>query len=144
MDWFTRKVLAWRLSSRLDADCLASGALNEAIHRFGAPRIMNTDQGSQLTSFLWTDRLKRVCTRISMDGKGRCIDSVFIERLGRSLKYESVCLHARETRSQAKATIGHWITFHNHQRPHAAHGGQPPAVVYFNSIETHQQGQRVA
>ncbi len=80
MDWFTRKVLAWRISNTLEADFCVE-ALNEAIHRFGAPEIMNTDQGSQFTSFVWTDRLKRVGTRISMDGKGRCIDNVFIERL---------------------------------------------------------------
>ncbi len=80
MDWFSRKLLAWRLSYTLEADCCVE-ALNEAIHRFGAPGIMNTDQGSQFTSFSWTDRLKRVGTRISMDGKGRCIDNVFIERL---------------------------------------------------------------
>ena len=100
--------------------------------------------GSQFTSFAWTDRLKRVGTRISMDGKGRCLDNIFIERLWRSLKYECVYLHAWETGSQAKAGVGRWITFYNHQRPHAAHGGQPPAVVYFNSIETDQQVQGVA
>lgn len=143
MDWFTRKVLAWRISNTLDADFCVE-ALNEAIHRFGAPGIMNTDQGSQFTSFAWTDRLKRVGTRVSMDGKGRCIDNVFIERLWRSLKYECVYLQAWETGSQAKAAIGSWITFYNHRRPHTAHGGQPPAVVYFNSIKTDQQAQAVA
>ena len=117
---------------------------------------MNTDQGSQVTTFAWTDWLKRVGTRTSMDGKGRCLDSpraflrtngrnaVDIVRLWRSLKYECVYLHAWETGSQAKAGIGRWITFYNHQRPHAAHGGQPPAVVYFNTIETDQQVQAVA
>jgi len=143
MDWFTRKVLAWRISNTLEADFCVE-ALNEAIHRFGAPEIMNTDQGSQFTSFAWTDRLKRVGTRISMDGKGRCLDNIFIERLWRSLKYECVYLHAWETGSQAKVRIARWITFYNHQRPHAAHGGQPPAVVYFKSIETDQQARRVA
>jgi putative transposase len=143
MDWSTRKVLAWRISNTLEADFCVE-ALNEAIHRFGPPDIMNTDQGSQFTSFAWTDRLKRVGTRISMDGKGRCLDNIFIERLWRSLKYECVYLHAWETGSQAKAGIGCWITFYNHQRPHAAHGGQPPAVVYFSSIETDQQAWRVA
>jgi putative transposase len=143
MDWYTRKVLAWRLSNTLEADfCIE--ALNEAIHKFGPPEIMNTDQGSQFTSFVWTDRLKRVGTRISMDGKGRCIDNIFIERLWRSLKYECVYLHAWETGSQAKAGIGHWITFYNHHRPHTAHGGQTPAVVYFNAIQPDQQVQAVA
>ena len=143
MDWFTRKVLAWRISNTLETDfCIE--ALNEAIHKFGPPEIMNTDQGSQFTSFVWTDRLKRVGTRISMDGKGRCIDNIFIERLWRSLKYECVYLHAWETGSQARAGIGRWITFYNHNRPHSAHGGKSPAVVYFNAIETDQQVQNVA
>ena len=143
MDWFTRKVLAWRISNTLEADFCVE-ALNEAIHRFGPPEIMNTDQGSQFTSFAWTDRLKRVRTRISMDGKGRCLDNIFIERLWRSLKYECVYLHAWETGSQAKAGVGRWIAFYNHHRPHTAHGGQPPAMVYFNTIETDQQVQAVA
>jgi putative transposase len=80
MDWSTRKVLAWRISNTLEADFCVE-ALNEAVHRFGPPEIMNTDQGSQFTSFAWTDRLKRIGTRISMDGKGRCLDNIFIERL---------------------------------------------------------------
>ena len=118
MDWFTRKVLAWRISNTLEAEfCLE--ALNEAIHKFGPPEIMNTDQGSQFTSFDWADRLKRAKTRISMDGKARYLDNIFIERLWRSLKYECVYLHAWETGSQAKAGVGRWITFYNHQRPHA-------------------------
>ena len=143
MDWFTRKVLAWRISNTMEADfCLE--ALNEAIHKFGPPEIMNTDQGSQFTSFDWTDRLKRAGTKISMDGKARYLDNIFIERLWRSLKYECVYLHAWDTGSQARVGVGRWITFYNHQRPHAAHGGQPPAVVCFNSIETDQQVQAVA
>ena len=89
-------------------------------------------------------RLKRVGTRISMDGKGRCLDNIFIERLWRSLKYECVYLHAWETGSQAKAGIERWITFNNHHRPHTAHGGQPPAVVYFTATQTDQQVQAVA
>ena len=143
MDWFTRKVLAWRISNTLEAEfCLE--ALNEAIHKFGPPEIMNTDQGSQFTSFDWTDRLKRAKIKISMDGKARYLDNIFIERLWRSLKYECVYLHAWETGSQAKAGVGRWITFYNHLRPHAAHGGQSPAVVYFNATQTDQQVQAVA
>jgi putative transposase len=143
MDWFTRKVLAWRISNTLEAEfCLE--ALNEAIHKFGPPEIMNTDQGSQFTSFDWTDRLKRAKTKISMDGKARYLDNIFIERLWRSMKYECVYLHAWETGSQARAGVGRWITFYNHLRPHAAHGGQPPAVVYFNATQTDQQVQAVA
>jgi putative transposase len=105
MDWFTRKVLAWRISNTLEADFCVE-ALNEAIHKFGPPEIMNTDQWSQFTSFAWTDRLKRIGTRISMDGKGRCLDNNFIERLWRSLKYECVYLHAWETGSQARLASG--------------------------------------
>lgn len=79
-----------------------------------------------------------------MDGKERCLDNIFIELLWRSLKHECVYLHAWETGSQAKAGVGRWITFYTHQRTHAAHGGQPPAVMYFNQIETDKQGQNVA
>jgi putative transposase len=143
MDWRTRKVLAWRISNTYEAEFCVE-ALNEAIHRFGPPEIMNTDQGSQFTSFVWTDRLKQSGIKISMDGKGRCIDNIFIERLWRSLKYECVYLHAWETGSQANAGIGRWMNFYNRQRPHAAHGGQPPAVVYWNVIQPDQQAKKVA
>ena len=143
MDWHTRKVLAWRISNTYEAEFCVE-ALNEAISRFGPPEIMNTDQGSQFTSFAWTDRLKRAGVKISMDGKGRCIDNIFIERLWRSLKYECVYLHAWETGSQAKAGIGCWINFYNRQRPHAAHGGQSPAVVYWSAIQPDQQAKKVA
>ena len=143
MDWFNRNVLAWRVSNTLEADFCVD-ALNEALHRFGSPEIMNTDQGSQFTSFAWTDRLKRAGARISMDGKGRCLDNIFIERLWRSLKYECVYLHGWENGSQAKAGVGRWIGFYNHLRPHATHGGQPPAVVYFNGIQNDQQAPRLA
>ena len=143
MDWHTRKVLAWRISNTLEAGfCVES--LNEAVHRFGSPEIMNTDQGSQFTSFAWTDRLKRIGTRISMDGKGRCLDNIFIERLWRSLKYEWVCLHAWETGLQARAGIGTGSPSTITIAHTPAHGGQPPAVVYFNHIETDQQVQAVA
>ena len=89
MDWHTRMVLSWRISNTLDADFCVE-ALNEAIYRFGPPDIMNSDQGSQFTSFAWTDRLRRSGIRISMDGKGRYLDNIFIERLWRTLKYECV------------------------------------------------------
>ena len=142
MDWHTRKVQAWRISNTLETDfCIE--ALNEAIIRFGPPDIMNTDQGSQFTSFAWTDRLKRVGTRISMDGKGRFLDNIFVERLWRSLKYECVYLHAWETGSQARTGIGKWMDFYNCKRPHSALGGQPPAVVYWQRIEQQQPDQQV-
>ncbi|WP_425046779.1 IS3 family transposase [Primorskyibacter sp. S87] len=146
MDWHTRKVLAWRISNTLEAEFCVD-ALNEAIARFGPPEIMNTDQGSQFTSFAWTDRLRRSGIRISMDGKGRFLDNIFVERLWRSLKYECVYLHAWETGSEAKAGVGKWIEFYNRKRPHSALGGKPPAVVYWlrkEETQTDQQEQRVA
>ena len=105
MDWATRKVLALRISNTYEAEFLVE-AFNEAVRRFGAPEIMNSDHGSQFTSFTWTDRMKRAGIRISMDGRGRFIDNIFIERLWRSLKYECVYLRAWETGSQAKVDIG--------------------------------------
>ncbi|WP_416535688.1 MULTISPECIES: IS3 family transposase [unclassified Phaeobacter] len=146
MDWHTRKVLAWRISNTLEAEFCVD-ALNEAIHKFGPPEIMNTDQGSQFTSFVWTDRLRRSSVRISMDGKGRFLDNIFVERLWRSLKYECVYLHAWETGSDAKAGVRKWIEFYNHKRPHSALGGKPPAVIYWQRNEItnpDQQVQRVA
>jgi putative transposase len=146
MDWHTRKVLSWRISNTLEADfCIE--ALDEAIHHFGPPQIMNTDQGSQFTSFAWTDRLRRSGVRISMDGKGRFLDNIFVERLWRSLKYECVYLHAWETGSQAKAGVGKWIEFYNRKRPHSALGGKPPAVLYWlrkDETQPDQQEQKVA
>jgi len=118
-------------------------ALNEAIHKFGPPEIMNTDQGSRFTSFVWTDRLQRSGLRISMDGKGRFLDNIFVERLWRSLKYECVYLYAWETGSKAKAGVKKWVAFYNHKRPHSALGGQPPAVIYWQRNETTQPGQQV-
>ena len=108
---------------------------------------MNTDQGSQFTSFAWTDRLRRMGVRISMDGKGRFLDNIFVERLWRTLKYECVYLHAWENGSQARAGIRKWMTFYNERRPHSALGGRPPAVVYWTASEqnqTDQQAQKVA
>ncbi len=142
MEWHTRKVLAWRILNTLEAEFCVD-ALNEAIHTFGSPEIMNTDQGSQFTSFAWTDRLRRSGVRISpshackhvlpgqwMDGKGRFLDNIFVERLWRSLKYECVYLHAWETGSEAKAGVRKRIHFYNYKRRHSALGGQPPAVIY--------------
>jgi putative transposase len=143
MDWRTRKVLAWRISNTCEAEFCVE-ALNEAIDRFGPPEIMNSDQGSQFTSFASTDRLKQAGVKISMDGKGRCIDNIFIERLWRSLKYECVYLHAWETGSQARTEVARWINFYNRQRPHAPHGGRTPAVVYCSAIQPDQQAKKVA
>jgi putative transposase len=133
MDWHSRKVLSWRLSNTLDtAFCV--DALEEAITLYGVPEIFNTDQGSQFTSLDFTGVLKDHGIKISMDGKGRWMDNVFIERLWRSLKYECVYLHAFETGYEAKAEIGRWIRFYNHLRPHSTHGGKTPEDLYTNSM----------
>ena len=142
MDWHTRKVLSWRISNILEADFCVE-ALTEAIHKFGPLEIMNTDQGSQFTSFDWTDRLRRSVVRISMDGKGRFLDNIFIEKLWRTLKNECVYLHTRETGSETKAAIWKWISFYNHQPPHSALGGQPPALVYWQRNDINQPDQQV-
>jgi putative transposase len=129
MDWATRKVLAWRLSNTMDADfCVA--ALEEALARFGKPEIFNTDQGSQFTSFAFTSVLRNADVRISMDGRGRWMDNVFIERLWRSMKYECVYLHAFETGSELRAGLGRWITYYNTRRPHSGLAGRTPAEAY--------------
>ena len=131
MDWATRKVLAWRLSNTMDASfCVA--ALEEALARFGRPEIFNTDQqGSQFTSLAFTSVLRSAEVRISMDGRGRWMDNVFIERLWRSLKYECVYLNAFETGSELKAGLGRWITYYNTQRPHSGLAGRTPAEAYW-------------
>ena len=132
MDWATRKVLAWRLSNTMEADfCIE--ALEEALARFGAPAIFNTDQGSQFTSPRFTDVLKDAGVRISMDGRGRWMDNVFIERLWRSLKYECVYLHAFETGSELRAGLTRWIACYNAHRPHSALGGQTPDETYYQT-----------
>jgi putative transposase len=129
MDWASRKVLAWRLSNTMDTEfCVA--ALEEAIARYGRPDIFNTDQGSQFTSFAFTNTLKDANIRISMDGRGRWMDNVFIERLWRSLKYECVFLNAFETGSEARAGIDRWIGYYNTDRPHSALAGRTPDEVY--------------
>jgi len=129
MDWASRKVLAWRLSNTMEADfCVA--ALEEAIARYGRPDIFNTDQGSQFTSFAFTNTLKDAGIRISMDGRGRWMDNVFIERLWRSLKYECVFLNAFETGSEARFGIGRWIGYYNAARPHSSFQGRMPDEVY--------------
>ena len=125
MDWFTRKVLAWRISNTLEAEfCLE--ALNEAIHKFGPPEIMNTDQGSQFTSFDWTDRLKRAKTKISMDGKARYLDNIFIERLWRSLKYECVYPLAGNT---CKACVRGCTPGKPGPKPRPASGAGSPSIT---------------
>ena len=129
MDWASRHVLAWRLSNTLDAG-FCTDALDEALAAYGTPEIFNTDQGSQFTSFAFTARLREAGIRISMDGRGRCMDNIFIERLWRSLKYEAVYLHEIADGFTARRVIGEWIAFYNTIRPHSALGGRTPAEAY--------------
>jgi putative transposase len=129
MDWATRKVLSWRVSNTMDVEfCL--DALEEALARFGKPEIFNTDQGSQFTSLRFTGLLQDAEVRISMDGRGRWMDNVFIERLWRSLKYECVYLHAFETGSELRAGLSRWIDYYNVRRPHSTLAGRTPDEAY--------------
>jgi putative transposase len=129
IDWASRAVLSWRLSNTMDVSfCVA--ALEEALARFGRPEIFNTDQGSQFTSAAFTGTLAAAGIRISMDGRGRWMDSVFIERLWRSLKHEDVYLKAYADGREARAGIGEWIAFYNGSRPHQALGNRTPMAVW--------------
>lgn len=131
IDWFTRKVLAWRLSITLETEpCLE--ALNEAMARYGPPEIMNTDQGSQFTSTDFIKALKGAKIKISMDGKGAWRDNVFIERLWRTIKYEEVYLHAYDSVSVARESLRRYIIFYNTRRPHSSPAGRTPDQAYLN------------
>ena len=129
MDWATRKVLAWRLSNTMHADFCVE-ALNEAITRYGPPEIMNTDQGSQFTGAAWIATLSGAGVRVSMDGRGRYMDNIFIERLWRSLKYEAVYLQDIADGFAAQRVVDEWIGFYNRQRPHSGLGGNTPDEVH--------------
>ena len=129
MDWATRHVLAWRLSNSMDASFCVE-ALEEALDRYGSPDIFNTDQGSQFTSFGFTGVLNDAGIAISMDGRGRCMDNIFIERLWRSLKYEAIYLHELTDGFVAMRVIAEWIGFYNTERPHSSLGGDTPAEAY--------------
>ena len=131
VDWYSRWVLAWRLSITMDVQFCVD-TLQEALDRYGAPEIFNTDQGSQFTSLVFTDLLKDNGIRISMDCKGCWRDKVFVERLWRTVKYEEVYLRAYESVSQARASIGRYLNFYNTGRPHSRLGRQTPNQVYFN------------
>ena len=134
MDWATRRVLAWRLSNTLDAR-FCTDALTEALERYGRPEIFNTDQGSQFTSLEFTAVLKGSGVAISMDGRGRCMDNIFIERLWRSLKYEAVYLHELPDGFAAQRTIANWLHFYDTQRPHSALAGSTPAETYERGLQ---------
>ena len=137
IDWFSRKVLAWRVSNTLSTDfCL--DAVREAIWRYGTPEIFNTDQGSQFTSADFIGLLKAHGIRISMDGKGCWRDNVFVERLWRTLKYEEVYLRAYDSVPQAKGHLNAYLTFYNTRRPHQTFDGQTPDAIYFAGLPEEQ------
>ena len=134
MHWATRKVLSWRLSNTLDA-IFCVEALEEAIAKYGKPEIMNTDQASQYTGAGWITTLTKADIKISMDGRGRYLDNIFIERLWRSLKQEAVYLHEITDGFQAKRIIDNWIGFYNSERPHTALDKRTPDTAYFTQAE---------
>jgi putative transposase len=133
MDWHTRKVLSWRVSNSLDPHFCVE-ALEEALARFGAPDIFNTDQGAQFTSSAFTGVLKDRGIAISMDGKGRWLDNVFVERLWRSVKYEDVYLRAYETPKQLREGLARYFDFYNRRRRHSALDRRTPDAVYFEQV----------
>ncbi len=133
MDWHSHRVLSWRVSNTLDTDfCIE--ALEEALQRFGAPEIFNTDQGSQFTSEAFTGVLKDHGISISMDGKGRWVDNVFVERLWRSVKYEDVYLRAYETPTDLRAGLARYFAFYNTRRRHSALARRTPDAMYFEQL----------
>ena len=133
IDWYSRMVLSWRLSNTLDTSFCVE-ALEEALARWGTPEIFNTDQGAQFTAEDFTCVLKAQGIQISMDGKGRCLDNVFVERLWRSAKYEEVYLHAYDGMPDAKKGLGRYFGFFNDERPHQALGYSVPSQVYYASL----------
>jgi putative transposase len=141
IDWASRAVLAWRLSNTMDTSfCIA--ALDEALTLYGKPRLFNTDQGSQFTSQAFTGSLTAAGVAISMDGRGRFMDNIFIERLWRSIKYEEVHLKAYADGREARAGIGAWMTFYNHRRPHQAMNNKMPMAVWRTGIDAIEAARR--
>ena len=130
MDWQTRKVLSWRISNTMDSDFCVE-ALEEALSRYGPPEIFNTDQGAQFTADAFTRVLKDHHVAISMDGKGRWIDNVFVERLWRSVKYEDIYLRAYEAPAALRAGLEKYFRFYNSRRRHSALNRRTPDAVYF-------------
>ncbi len=142
IDWATRAVLAWRLSNTMNTGfCIA--ALDEAMARHGRPKIFNTDQGAQFTSSAFTGRLEAAGIAISMDGRGRFMDNIFIERLWRSIKYEEVHLKAYADGREARDGIGSWMTFYNHRRPHQAMNNQFPMAAWRAGMDVIEAAQTV-
>ena len=133
MDWASRKVLAWRLSNTLDAS-FCTEALEEAIMKYGTPDIFNTDQGSQFTSDVFIGILETHGIDISMDGKGRCMDNVFVERLWRSVKYEDVYLKAYSSIAEARQGLREYFEFYNRRRRHQSLDRRTPDDVYWSTL----------
>lgn len=131
LDLYSRKTLAWRTSTTMTTDFCVE-ALQEALTRFGRPEIFNTDQGSQFTAEAFTEVLKAQSIAISMDGKGRWVDNVFVERLWRSVKYEEVYLHAYESPRDVNTALTRYFAFYNARRPHQALDQRTPDAVYFS------------
>jgi len=136
LDVFSRKVLAFRLSNTLTADFCVE-ALQEALAKFGRPEIFNTDQGSQFTGEEWINVLKDAGIAISMDGKGRWIDNVFVERLWRSVKYEEVYLHGYQNGTEARTALTRYFSFYNARRIHQSFDYRTPDEVYFEALAAH-------
>jgi putative transposase len=134
IDWFTRRVLAWRVSITMETDFCVE-ALEEALEKYEAPSIFNTDQGSQFTSAAFTSVLKNRNIAISMDGRGAWRDNVFIERLWRSIKYEEVYLKAYASVAEARESLGRYFTFYNTRRPHQGLDGRTPDQAYFTPLQ---------
>jgi putative transposase len=138
IDWASRAVLAWRLSNTMDsAFCVE--ALEEALERYGKPRIFNTDQGAQFSSAAFTGKLEAAGIAISMDGRGRFMDNIFIERLWRSIKYEEVHLKAYADGREARDGIGRWMDFYNYQRPHQSMSNQRPMSVWRDGMDKRER-----
>ncbi len=133
VDWMSRKVLSFRLSNSMDADFCVD-ALKEAIHCYGCPNIFNTDQGSQFTSDAFTTVLKQHHIQISMNGRGRCFDNIFVERLWRTIKYEYVYLHPFDTVLELREGLKHWLEWYNKDRPHQGLNNETPDEVYYKNL----------
>jgi len=130
VDWFSRRVLAWRLSITMEVE-FCVGAVEEALAKYGAPEIFNSDQGSQFTSDAFTGLLMKNGIAISMDGRAAWRDNVFVERIWRSMKYEEVYLHAYDSVAEARSSLDRYFTFHNSRRPHSSLGARTPDSAYF-------------
>ena len=134
MDWFSRKVLSWRISNTMDV-YFCKSALEEALLNYNSPEIFNSDRGSQFTSKEFTECLKQSEIKISMDGRGRCYDNIFIERLWRSIKYELIYLHSFDDGKHLTKEVRKWFNWYNQKRPHQALDYQTPDEVYRQSLK---------